>query len=86
MLFAVAQSLHQGREADADDTRGASRFAGVTKRSARSRRSKPTDLDVRAGEFLTLLGPSGSGKTTLLNLTAGYSSPTRARLHRRRAT
>ena len=29
------------------------------------------DLDVRSGEFLTLLGPSGSGKTTLLMVLAG---------------
>jgi len=28
-------------------------------------------LQVREGEFLTLLGPSGSGKSTLLNLVAG---------------
>lgn len=35
-----------------------------------------TDLEVSAGEFLTLLGPSGSGKTTLLNLIAGYVEPT----------
>ena len=29
------------------------------------------DLDIRAGEFFTLLGPSGCGKTTLLRLIAG---------------
>ncbi|MFC3997317.1 ABC transporter ATP-binding protein [Nocardiopsis sediminis] len=29
-------------------------------------------LDVRPGEFLTMLGPSGSGKTTTLNLIAGF--------------
>ncbi len=34
------------------------------------------DLDIRAGEFLTLLGPSGSGKTTTLNLIAGFETPT----------
>jgi ABC-type Fe3+/spermidine/putrescine transport system ATPase subunit len=33
------------------------------------------DLDVRNGEFLTLLGPSGSGKTTLLRIIAGFESP-----------
>lgn len=30
------------------------------------------NLDVEAGEFLTLLGPSGSGKTTLLMILAGF--------------
>ncbi len=34
-------------------------------------------LDVRKGEFLTLLGPSGCGKTTLLNLIAGFVEPER---------
>ncbi|GLU29069.1 ABC transporter ATP-binding protein [Brucella sp. NBRC 12950] len=32
---------------------------------------RDVDLDVRQGEFLTLLGPSGSGKTTMLNIIAG---------------
>jgi putative spermidine/putrescine transport system ATP-binding protein len=34
------------------------------------------DLDVRKGEFLTLLGPSGSGKSTLLMILAGFTRPT----------
>ena len=33
------------------------------------------NLDVREGEFLTLLGPSGSGKTTVLRLIAGFDQP-----------
>src|SRR5206468_7264279 len=33
------------------------------------------DLDVREGEFFTLLGPSGSGKTTTLRLIAGFERP-----------
>jgi len=33
------------------------------------------DLEVRQGEFLTLLGPSGSGKTTLLMMIAGLTYP-----------
>jgi mannopine transport system ATP-binding protein len=37
-------------------------------------------LEVRAGEFLTLLGPSGSGKTTILNLVAGFEQPTRGEI------
>lgn len=32
-------------------------------------------LDIKAGEFLTLLGPSGSGKTSLLMIIAGFSRP-----------
>jgi NitT/TauT family transport system ATP-binding protein len=34
-------------------------------------------LEIRAGEFVTLLGPSGCGKSTLLNLTAGTLRPRR---------
>jgi NitT/TauT family transport system ATP-binding protein len=34
------------------------------------------DLDVRAGEFLSLLGPSGCGKSTALRIVAGLSEPT----------
>ena len=34
------------------------------------------DLEVRRGEFVTLLGASGSGKTTLLNIIAGLEEPT----------
>ncbi|MBL8705892.1 MAG: ABC transporter ATP-binding protein [Rhodospirillales bacterium] len=36
---------------------------------------RSTHLEVRRGEFLTLLGPSGSGKTTLLNMIAGMTGP-----------
>lgn len=32
-------------------------------------------IDVKEGEFLSLMGPSGSGKTTLLNLIAGIDKP-----------
>ena len=33
------------------------------------------NLDIKHGEFLTLLGPSGCGKTTLLRLIAGFEQP-----------
>ena len=34
------------------------------------------DLNIRGGEFFSLLGPSGSGKTTCLRLIAGFDRPT----------
>ncbi len=33
------------------------------------------NVDVNAGEILSVIGPSGSGKTTLLNLIAGFIQP-----------
>jgi putative spermidine/putrescine transport system ATP-binding protein len=38
------------------------------------------DLEIRAGEFFTLLGPSGSGKTTTLRLIAGFERPDEGRI------
>jgi spermidine/putrescine transport system ATP-binding protein len=34
------------------------------------------DLEVRAGEFFSLLGPSGCGKTTTLRMIGGFEAPT----------
>jgi len=40
------------------------------------------DLDVRQGEFLSLLGPSGCGKSTALRLAAGLIAPTHGQVTR----
>jgi len=41
------------------------------------------ELDIREGEFFSLLGPSGCGKTTTMRMIAGFEEPTRGviRLH-----
>jgi putative spermidine/putrescine transport system ATP-binding protein len=38
------------------------------------------DLDIRDGEFFSMLGPSGSGKTTVLRMIAGFETPTSGRI------
>jgi ABC-type Fe3+/spermidine/putrescine transport system ATPase subunit len=48
------------------------RLDGVTKRFGAVTALHEAWLNVRDGEFVTLLGPSGCGKTTLLNLIAGF--------------
>jgi spermidine/putrescine transport system ATP-binding protein len=48
---------------------------GVTKRFGTHLAVDGVSLQVRSGEFLTLLGPSGCGKTTLLRIFAGLEAP-----------
>jgi len=38
------------------------------------------DLEIRDGEFFSMLGPSGSGKTTTLRMIAGFETPTEGRI------
>ncbi|MEU6143576.1 ABC transporter ATP-binding protein [Streptomyces sp. NPDC047081] len=38
------------------------------------------DLEIRDGEFFSMLGPSGSGKTTVLRMIAGFETPTEGRI------
>jgi putative spermidine/putrescine transport system ATP-binding protein len=51
------------------------RLAGIEKRYGATVAVAGVDLEVRDGEFLTLLGPSGCGKTTTLGLIAGFFPP-----------
>ena len=38
------------------------------------------DIDIRGGEFFSLLGPSGCGKTTTLRMLAGFEQPTNGQI------
>ncbi|MGV8997235.1 MAG: ABC transporter ATP-binding protein [Parvibaculaceae bacterium] len=51
------------------------RMSGVRKTYKNVVAVERVDLDVRQGEFFTMLGPSGSGKTTSLRLIAGFELP-----------
>jgi spermidine/putrescine transport system ATP-binding protein len=53
---------------------------GVTKRFDDVVAVDRIHLDVRHGEFLSLLGPSGCGKTTTLRLIAGFEQPDEGQL------
>ena len=55
------------------------RLEGVEKRYGDVVAVDGIDLDVRDGEFFSMLGPSGSGKTTMLRMIAGFELPTAGR-------
>jgi putative spermidine/putrescine transport system ATP-binding protein len=56
------------------------RLDGIRKTYAEVVAVDGVDLEIRAGEFFTLLGPSGSGKTTTLRLIAGFERPDEGRV------
>jgi putative spermidine/putrescine transport system ATP-binding protein len=55
-------------------------LVNISKRYGNTEALASVNLQVQAGEFLTLLGPSGSGKTTILNLIAGLVPPTEGQI------
>jgi ABC-type Fe3+/spermidine/putrescine transport system ATPase subunit len=48
---------------------------GVTKTFGGRRAANDVSLQIRRGEFFSLLGPSGCGKTTLMRMVAGFETP-----------
>ena len=55
--------------------RGSIRFRNITKKYGDLTVVDGIDLDIKPGEFFSLLGPSGSGKTTTLMMLAGFAVP-----------
>jgi len=49
---------------------------GLTKHFGSQAALRGIDLDVRRGEFLTVVGPNGAGKTTLMRILATLTQPT----------
>ena len=68
------------RAGDAFSEAAAVRLDGVRKAYGDVVAVDGVDLEIRAGEFFTLLGPSGSGKTTTLRLIAGFERPDEGRI------
>ncbi len=56
------------------------RLEGVTKRFGDQKAVDRVSLEIRDGEFFSLLGPSGCGKTTLLRMIAGFDTPDEGRV------
>ena len=54
---------------------------GLSKRFGSHTVLNSVDLEIQAGELLTLLGPSGCGKTTLLRAIAGFYRPDAGSIH-----
>ncbi len=51
-------------------------FKSVSRHFGEVKAVDQVDLDIRDGEFFSMLGPSGSGKTTCLRMIAGFDRPT----------
>ena len=80
----AATRAGQGRAGRADRRRRAGavggrmatlEFNGVQKRFGSTTALAELDLELKAGELVTLLGPSGCGKTTALRIAAGFEVP-----------
>ncbi len=53
---------------------------GVSKRFGKAEAVRNVTLEIREGEFFSLLGPSGCGKTTTLRMIAGFEVPDEGRI------
>lgn len=72
----MSSTANEQRLSGATDESSQLRTLGLGKRYGSFEALRAVDIDIRSGEFLTLLGPSGSGKTTMLMILAGFTAPT----------
>jgi spermidine/putrescine ABC transporter ATP-binding subunit len=56
-------------------------LVGLSKRYGSAVAVEDLSLEVKSGEFVTLLGPSGSGKTTTLGMIAGFIEPDKGEIY-----
>jgi spermidine/putrescine transport system ATP-binding protein/putrescine transport system ATP-binding protein len=56
-------------------------ISGVSKRFADVVAVDHAEIQIRQGEFFSLLGPSGCGKTTLLRMIAGFENPSEGEIY-----
>jgi len=59
------------------------RLSGLSKHFREVRAVDEVSLDIRSGEFFSMLGPSGCGKTTTLRMIGGFELPTAGRIELR---
>src|SRR4051812_36577037 len=76
----LREDISEERAVDAFAWPAGVRLAGVRKSYGDIVAVDGIELEIRAGEFFTMLGPSGSGKTTTLRLIAGFERPDEGRV------
>lgn len=78
MTFAAHKTMFESKEIPlTDDEREvAVSLRGIGKTFGDTTALEPVTLDIKRGEFFSLLGPSGCGKTTLLRIIGGFETPT----------
>lgn len=79
-LTPVEQTIFRGKRDRKLGENIAVRLEGVTKSFGEHKAVDEINLEVRYGEFFSLLGPSGCGKTTLLRMLAGFETPDQGRV------
>ncbi len=64
-----------------DSSTPAIKFDQVSRHFGEVKAVDQADLEIRDGEFFSMLGPSGSGKTTCLRMIAGFDRPTYGQIY-----